>query len=69
MLTLLNTPLKSKIKANKKPFQYKIEMAKIKEMLCSLIIPIKILREFQSNFKFKATISRKTNSSQCEMKC
>ena len=53
MLTLLNTPLKSKIKANKMPFQYKIEMAKIKEMLCSLIIPIKILREFHSNFKLK----------------
>ncbi len=32
MLTLLNTPLKSKIKANKMPFQYKIEMAKIKEL-------------------------------------
>lgn len=51
MLTLLNTPLKSKLKANKKPFQYNIEMAEIKEMLCSLIIPIKILCEFHSNFK------------------
>ena len=43
--------LKSKIKVLKKPFQYKTEMAEIKEMPCSLIIPIKILCEFHSNFK------------------
>lgn len=37
----LNTPLKSKIKAIKKPFQFSIEMAEIKAMRSELIISIK----------------------------
>lgn len=41
MVMLLNIPSKFKIKAIKKPSQYKIEMAEIKDMRSELIISIK----------------------------